>query len=236
MAKKIKKEDRFEQVERVFDKTERYIIENKKSLMIIVGVAVLIVLGYVSYRFIYLPNKEDSAQKAFFRSQMYVQEASQQDSVTSANNSYKLALDGDGQSQGILQVADDYSMTKTGNLANYSAGVVYLQTGEYRKAIEYLSAFSSEDIILSSLAKGCIGDAYFELGEKDNAINAYNDAINNSSNNFTTPIYLMKLAMLYESKKSFKESLKIYKRIKKEFKDYAETMAIDKYIARAENK
>ena len=235
MAKKIKNEDRFEQVERVFDKTERYIMENKKSLMIIIGSVVLIVLGYVTYRFVYLPNKENSAQREFFRSQLYVEDASNKDSVAPANNDYKLALDGDGQSKGILEVADNYSMTKTGNLANYSAGVVYLQLGDYRKAIDYLSDFSSEDIILSSLAKGCIGDAYFELGEKDNAINAYNDAIENSSNNFTTPIYLIKLAVLYESNKNYKEALKIYKRIKKDFKDY-KTMEVEQYIVRLANK
>ena len=48
--------------------------------------------------------------------------------------------------------------------------------------VEYFDDFSSEDIILSSLAKGCAGDAYMELGDTENAMDSYENAIENSAN------------------------------------------------------
>ena len=147
-----------------------------------------------------------------------------------------LALNGDGQYAGFLDVADEYSSTNAGNLANYYAGLCYLHIGDYVSAIEYLEDFSSDDIILSSLALGCAGDAYMELGDRDNAMDAYEDAIANSNNNFTAPRYMMKLAMIYELNDDYLEALEIYKAIKTDFKDSREASGIEKYISRAENR
>ena len=63
-------------------------------------------------------------------------------------DSFNLALNGDGQYLGFIDVADEYSWTKTGKLANYYAGLCYLHLDEYVNAIEYLEDFSSDDIIL----------------------------------------------------------------------------------------
>jgi hypothetical protein len=48
---------------------------------------------------------------------------------------------------------DEYSGTDAGNLANYYAGIAYLNTGKYTEAIDYLSKFKSDDIVLSALQK-----------------------------------------------------------------------------------
>ncbi len=60
-----------------------------------------------------------------------------------------------------MDIADKYSGTDSGNLANYYAGIAYLNTGKYTEAIEYLGKFKSDDVILSALAKGAIGDVLF---------------------------------------------------------------------------
>ena len=41
-------------------------------------------------------------------------------------DSFNLALNGDLNSAGFIDIADDYSSTKTGKLANYYAGICYL--------------------------------------------------------------------------------------------------------------
>ena len=151
-------------------------------------------------------------------------------------DSFNLALDGDGQYAGFLDIADDYGSTNIGQLANYYAGICYLHLGEYENAIEYLEDFSSDDILLSSLALGCIGDAYLELGDSDNAMDAYEDAVSNSNNEFTAPRFMMKLAMLHELNGDYSEALELYKTIKKDFKESIEASGIEKYIARAENR
>ena len=46
------------------------------------------------------------------------------------NNNYDLALNGDGQFSGFLTIADSYSSTKSGNLANYYAAICLMNLGK----------------------------------------------------------------------------------------------------------
>ena len=171
MAKKNKTEDQFVQVEQAVSKTEQYIIDNQKSLTTILSVIIGIIVLYNVYQNFYIKPLEEEAQSEMFMAELYFQK-----------DSFNLALIGDGQYYGFLDIADEYSSTKVGVLANYYAGICYLQTGKYEEAIEYLIDFHSDDIILSSLALGCAGDAYMELGEIENAMDSYEDAVDNSNN------------------------------------------------------
>ena len=47
----------------------------------------------------------------------------------------------DDQYLGFIDIADDYSSTKAGKLANYYAGLSYLYLGEFENAIDYLEDF-----------------------------------------------------------------------------------------------
>ena len=225
MANKNKTEEQFANVEQALSKTEQYIEDNQKSLMIIVGAIVGIIVLFKAYQNFYMEPLEEEAKIEAYMAELYFQK-----------DSFNLALNGDGQYAGFLDVASNYNSTKVGNLANYYAGICYLQTGEYQNAIDYLEDFSSNDIILSSLAIGCIGDAYMELGDTDSAEDAYEDAIKNSENKFTAPRYMMKLAMIHELNGDYSDALDIYKAIKEDFKESREASGIEKYISRAENR
>ena len=71
---------------------------------------------------------------------------------------FKLSLNGSEGKFGFVKIADEYSGTDAGNLANYYAGIAYLNTGKFDEAIKYLGEFKSEDLILSALAKGATGE------------------------------------------------------------------------------
>ena len=94
---------------------------------------------YQAYQNFYIKPLEQEAQIEAYMAELYFQK-----------DSFNLALNGDGQYVGFLDIANDYGSTKIGNLANYYAGLCYLHTGEYESAIDYLEDFSSNDIILSS--------------------------------------------------------------------------------------
>ena len=111
-------------------------------------------------------------------------------------DSFNLALSGDGQYSGFLDIIDDYGNTKTGNLANYYAGACYLNLGDNDNAIKFLSKFDANDEIVSSVALGSLGDAYMNIGETDKAISSWKKAANNSENSFTSPLYLLRLLWL----------------------------------------
>ena len=224
MANKNKTEDQFAQIEETLSKTEQFIEENQKILMTIIGAIVGIVALFSVYQNFYIEPMEKEAQAEMYMAELYFQK-----------DSFNLALNGDGQYLGFLDIANDYSSTNVGQLANYYSGLSYLNTADYDKAIEYLDDFSSEDIILSSLALGCIGDAYMELGDTDAALDAYADAVNNSTNDFTAPRYMMKQAMIYTSIGDNNKALDLFKAIQSDYKTSREASGIEKYIARVEN-
>jgi tetratricopeptide (TPR) repeat protein len=226
MAKKGgKTEDQFAQIEETLSKTEQYIEDNQKSLTIIVCAIVAVIALFIGYQNLYLAPIEKEAQAEMFMAELYFQK-----------DSFNLALNGDGQYLGFLDIADEYGITKAGKLANYYAGLSYLNTGEFENAIEYLGDFSSDDIILASLALGCIGDAYMELLDTDNALSYYEDAASYTDNEFTTPRYMLKQARIHESNGDYDDALALYKEIEANYKSSREGNGIEKYITRAENR
>ena len=226
MAKKRgKTEDQFAQIEETLSKTEQYIEDNQKSLTIIVCAIVAVIALFIGYQKLYLAPIEKDAQAEMFMAELYFQK-----------DSFNLALNGDGQYLGFLDIADEYSITKAGKLANYYAGLSYLNTSDFENAIEYLDDFSSDDIVISSLALGCIGDAYMELTDTDNALSYYEDAASYTDNEFTTPRYMLKQAMIHENNGDYADALALYKGIEADYKSSREGNGIEKYIARAENR
>jgi tetratricopeptide (TPR) repeat protein len=148
-------------------------------------------------------------------------------------DSFNLALYGDGGELGFIDIIDEYSVTQTANLASYYAGISFLHIGEYESAIEHLKGFESDDQIISQMALGAIGDAYSELEEYDKSFSFYMKAAEGKINEFTSPIYLMKAALIQEHLENFNKAIDIYERVKKEHPKSSEARHIDKYITRA---
>ena len=226
MAKKNNKtEDQFAQVEGALTKTEQFFEDNQKKIARIFGGIVAVIAIYLGYQNFYMEPLEKEAQTEMFSAE-----------INFAKDSFSLALNGDDQYLGFIDIADDYSSTKAGNLANYYAGLSYLYLGEYENAIDYLEDFNSNDIVLSSLAIGCIGDAYFELDDKEKALSYYKKAANNHNNEFTTPRFLMKQATVFEILDEYDKALALYNRINEEYRQSREGQNVAKYISRAKNR
>jgi tetratricopeptide (TPR) repeat protein len=210
-------------VEQVYSRTERYIEENKRSLSIIVGAIIVIIGGYFAYTRLYVAPQNLEAQAQMFVAEQYFE----QDSLDKA-------LNGDGNYPGFIEIADEFSITPTGNLANYYAGICFLRKGDFTQAIEYLEKFESDDQVIGPIAVGAIGDAYMELKEVDEAIDHYLKAAKLQENDFTTPIYLMKAGLAYEEQGKYKEASAIYEQIKSDYPETSEGREVEKYIARAQ--
>jgi len=74
-----------------------------------------------------------------------------------------------------------------------------------------------------------------ELADTDNALSYYEDAAGNDDNEFTTPRYMLKQAMIHEANGDIADALALYKGIEADYKTSREGNGIEKYIARAEN-
>ena len=221
---KNKKDDNpqgIKNVEETLTKTEQFLEENYKPLLI--GLAVVVVLvGIFWLGRMYLGKKNEEAQAQMYQAQKYLE-----------LDSINLALNGDGNYLGFLDIAKEYKFTKAGNLARYSAGICNLHLGNYEEAIEYLEKYSKKDKVIGSIAIGATGDAWVELGDTEKGISKYLEAAAYADNSFNTPLFLMKAAELYELNGRYSDALKVYERIKEEYPTSTEGSSIDKYIARA---
>ena len=221
VQKTDKTEEKLHVVEETLSRTEHF-IENNQKLLINIGIAIVaVVLGFYALRNYYIIPREEDATAQMFMAQKYFD----QDSI-------KLALNGDGNYPGFIQIIDDYKWTKAANLSHYYAGVCYLKQGKFQDAVDQLKSFSGKDELVAPMAKGAIGDAYMELGQTDKAVSEYEAAANMRDNKFTTTVFLQKAAFAYEELKNYDKALELYNQIKTKYPNSMEAAEVDKYIAK----
>jgi len=207
-----------------------YFEQNKKMITYVGGGLALIIGAFLFFKLYYLPEQEKEAVNEIF----WAENLFEKDSFNLALKGGMMVMSADGQKQmkGFEQVAEEYSMTKTGNLANYYTGVCYMRTGKFEQAIEFLSKYSGSDETIAPIAIGAIGDCNMELNKVDEAIKYYSKAADKSKNNFTTPYFLKKAAIANENKANYSEALQNYERIQKEYPRSTEALEADKDIAK----
>lgn len=105
--------------------------------------------------------------------------------------------------------------------------MAYYHLNDFKNSIEYLKDFDSDDEILKALAIGSIGDSFAELDQLDDALDAYRSAANSSSNDFTTPKFLLKAGNIATLLGNKKNALKYYESIKVDYPKSAESFLID---------
>ena len=211
---KQKRADGFEQIEEATISTEQFIEKNQKLLVrgvLVIIIVVGVILGY--YRFYKAPMEEEALKQMFVAENLF------------EKDSFNMALNGDGNAPGFLEIIDKYSSTPSGNLANYYAGICYLHLGDNQNAIKHLEKFSSDDVIFSSMVTANLGDAYMQLGDFKKASSYYHMA--------TTPVIMMKAGLAFEKANDYKSALNMYERLEKEFPASYEARDIEKYITRA---
>ncbi len=223
--KKARQTDNLQELESALTRTEQFIEEHQKPITYVIGALVLLVVAYLGFTRFYLHPREEEANSQMFMAENYFEK-----------DSFNLAINGDGNYLGFLDIIDDYGLTKAGKLARYYAGISYLHLGQYEDALEYLNGFKTKDMLLAPITEGAKGDAMLELGDTTGALRHYRKAFSMSDNEFTTPIYMMKAANLLESMDQLDEALVLYRQIKEKYPESNEGQNADRYIGRIEIK
>lgn len=222
MAKEIKNEN-VEAVVEAVSKTEQFFNKNGKLIGgIAAGIVVVAAVVFCWYKFAYQPA---------------VQEAQGQMAYAEENfraGDYELALNGDGNTLGFVQVIDEYG-SKAGKAVYFYAGVCELQLGNFESAIKYLEAYKGSDAILEARATACIGDAYVGLEDYSKALTYFEKAAKAADNMFAAG-YLLKAGAVAEKLGENAKALSFYQTIKDQYPQSMEGYEIDKYIGRIENK
>jgi len=225
VKKNTKQEDNLQELESALTKTEQFIEDYQKQITYVIGAVVVLVGAFLAFNKFYMQPKEEEALSQMFMAENYFEK-----------DSFNLAINGDGNYLGFLDIIDDYGLTKSANRAKYYTGVSYLQMGQYEEAIDYLKKFKTKDLLLAPVKDGAIGDAMLELGDTDAALKQYKKAYSANDNELTTPIYKMKAAQLLESMNKLEEALELYEAIKIDYPESAEGTTVDRYISRVKIK
>ena len=219
------KESAFENPEVIIDKfvdVESYVEKHTKTIGIAVLAIALVIGGYFGYRW-WTQTQDEEAQKQMFAAVYYFEA-----------DSLKKALNGDGNNLGLISISEDFSGTKAGKLARFYIGTIYLKQGKYQDAIDNLSKFSSDDMLVGPRANSLIGDAYMELNDPAKALEYYKKAALHAPNKYFSPRYLMKAALAQELTKNYVDAISTYEMLIEKYYDSQEAQDAKRLKARLE--
>ncbi len=199
-----------EAINETLNKSEEFINKNKNKIYSILGFLMILFLSFSIFSYL-KTNQNNTAQEEMFQAVYYFEK-----------DSLVQALNGDGNNYGFLEIIDEYGLSDAANLSKFYAGASYLKLGNYDNAIKYLNDFSSSDLLIQARAYSLIGDSYVEINDYENAIYYFKKASNENPNEFFTPNYLLKLALVYEEIGDLGSALDTYEEIIKEFKNSPE--------------
>lgn len=225
MAKKEANTDVLTQPEVLAEKLEsaEVWLERHPRLAAGIGIALaLVVGGYFGFSY-YKETLEEEAQKQMFQAIFYFEA-----------DSLSLALNGDGNNLGFIDIIDEYSLTDAANLAHFYAGVAFLKQGKYEAARLYLEDFSSKDLLIQARAYSLIGDTYMEEQKYTEAARYYKKAAQYKPNKYFSPAYWMKAALAYEKAGEIGQAIEAYDEVINKYWESAEYQNARKLKARLE--
>ena len=215
-----RQELREDKVVTVFSQVMDYFDENRNVVYGILGGLVLIVIMGFGYGF-FKDQQENQAQVALSRAARLYE-----------NNNWRAALDGEGNTVGLLEVVEQYSGTKAGNLAIYYAADSYYGLGEHEEALKMFERFDHNADAIGAGAYAGEAAIYEDMGDFDNAADRYKKAALIFENDFSSARYLANAGRNYERAGEFDEAREVYAMIKEDFPDSEQAGNVDMFLAR----
>lgn len=226
MADNKKQEMAYEEVvTETVSKTEKFFEQNGKLVTLVLAAIIVVIGGYFANKYLIAqPRAEKASAEMFAAIQNFNAEE------------WQVALDGDGNYAGFLEVIDNYGSTPQGSLAAHYAGVCYLKLGDKENALTYLAKYKAGKgapaEIINAQNIGLQADIVADGGDLKKAAALYTKAVEASANSLTAPYYLKKLGQVEEALGNTAAALAAYQRIADEYNTALEARDIDAFIGR----
>jgi len=149
---------------------------------------------------------------------------------------YREALEGTGNAQGLLAIAENYGSTQAGNLATYYAADALYRLGEYDRALELFRDFEKTDDFIGASAYAAQAAIHETRSEYEEAAALYQQAAEQFPNSLTTPKYMIDAGQALEEAGDFDAAVAMYERVDAEYADSEPAQDVPRYIARARAK
>ena len=214
-------------MEQTLSQSEAFFLKYKKAVIGAVIALVVIIAGVVLYKTYVAGPREASASTAIAKGQELF-----------AAGDFQKALSGDSASiKGFVKLADEYSSTAAGNLANLYAGLCYAKLDKWEDAVKFLEKYDgADDQMISPAAEGALGNAYAHLNQLDKAVSHLKKAAEKADNNSLSPTFLIQAGEILESQGKNEEALKLYQTVKEKYFNSMAYQTIDAYIERVSGK
>ena len=206
-------------------KTEAFFQENGKKVMLSLLAVVILVVGGHLYKSVIVDGNAEKASELIIEAQ---------DRFGVANPDFALALNGDENGAGFLDVLEKYGSTPAGNLAKHYAGICYLRLGDLDNAEKYLAMYDAVDELTAEVVNaqnlGLRGDIAVEKGNYEAAVALYKKAVAASENIYTAPLYLYKQVLVYATLGNAAEAEKCYQTLQAQYPMAVETRDAEKVL------
>ena len=191
---------------------ENFFEKNSKMVVVAIVAIFAIAIAVFGYKKYVSEPRMNKAQELLFEAQYLFEEETPD---------YSLALNGDESTPGFAEVAEQYSNTPAGNLANMYAAACALRLGDFDAAEKYINAYKNVKGIpgemVNAMAEGIKGDIAVEKGDYAKAASLFTKAAKISTNDFTTPLYLRKAALAYSASGDEAKAQECYKTISEKY-------------------
>ena len=210
-------------IEESLNKSEAFFLKYKKAIIAAVVALIVIIGGAVLYKTYVSEPKEQKASTAIAKGQEYFAQGLYQQALTGDSAGYK----------GMVKLAEEFSGTAAGNLANRYAGLCSAQLDKWDDAVKYLEKYDgADDQMISPVAEGALGNAYAHLNQLDKAVSHLKKAAEKADNNSLSPTFLVQAGEILESQGKADEALKLYQQVKDKYFNSMMSSRIDEYIER----
>jgi predicted negative regulator of RcsB-dependent stress response len=208
----------------VVERARDFWFRHGRTVLIALGAIILVVGGWLAYKYLIKEPNERKAEEAIWKVQDYYQQ-----------DSAKQVLNGDKQYPGAEKIASQYSGTKAGELADFYAATAAWKLGDYNKVVKHLKDFSTNAGQVQARAYKLLGDAYANLGKNSDALSSYKKAAHEFEDDKQASSEYLFYAAYFADRvvKDKKEAIDLYKEIEKKYPNTRYSAEAEKYLGQA---
>jgi predicted negative regulator of RcsB-dependent stress response len=184
---------------------EDFFVDNWKAVAGAIAAVVVLIAGYAIWNEMH-QAREARATDALYDAQKIARAAAEQKKIPEADAA-------------LQKVSTEFSGTRAAFEASLQAGDLYMDAGTYPQAVERYdqAAKAAKDAFSRILARYNLGIAKESAGQFQEAVAAYDDALNTNGSDFLKPEIMMAQARCYEALNQAPKALSIYQEVQKNY-------------------
>lgn len=195
---KLKKEDLEQDILIEYSSRFMHFYENNKAAVIGGGIGLVLAVGLIIGYIIYSGNQEVEASNLLGIAEQELLQGNYQEALNGNEEDFTL---------GFIQIADNYSGTKSGNLAHYYSAIAEYEMGNYEQALIYIQEYDIPEGILGVAPISMHANLLVELERYEEAAALFERAAGWDENSSTTPYNLYKAAEAHSEAGNTEEAL-----------------------------